>query len=327
MKAQILLKSESGELVETTIDLTLNASQNAKQFFESRTKLKLKEEKTIAATHISLKKANQSAIAEIKNRKLQNRKKKAIANRKPFWFEKFFWFLSSENYLVITARDAQQNEVLIKKYAKPNDIVFHAHIEGAAFTVVKNNSDKPIPNLTISETATVALAHSRAWDDKVIIQVYWVHANQVSKSAPTGMFLPTGSFMIYGKKNFIQPFKLEMGFGLCYKVDDENIERHKGERFVKEEFILQNSIEEEKQKTQSDQLDQTNPEEEKKTMLDQIAGDFTKKDSNMIKIDKKLKIAKKDTKEQQKEKKKDEKEKKKEQEIDQGKKRQNEQTS
>ena len=38
-----------------------------------------------------------------------------------------------------------------------------------------------------------------------------------------------------------------MGFGLCYKVDDENIERHKGERFVKEEFILQNSIEEEKQ--------------------------------------------------------------------------------
>ena len=28
--------------------------------------------------------------------------------RKPFWFEKFFWFISSENYLVLSGRDAQQ---------------------------------------------------------------------------------------------------------------------------------------------------------------------------------------------------------------------------
>ena len=28
----------------------------------------------------------------------------------------------------------------------------------------------------------------------------WVHAHQVSKSAPTGEYLTTGSFMIYGRK-------------------------------------------------------------------------------------------------------------------------------
>jgi hypothetical protein len=159
-----------------------------------------------------------------------------MAARKPFWFEKFYWFLTSENFLVITARDAQQNEILIKKNTKQNDIVFHAHVEGAAFSVVKNPAGKEIPNLTIMETATASLAHSRAWDDKVVVQVFWVHANQVSKSAPSGLYLPTGSFMIYGKKNFVQPFKLEMGYGLIFKVDDENISKHKGEREIREDI-------------------------------------------------------------------------------------------
>ena len=31
-------------------------------------------------------------------------------------FEKFFWFISSENYLVIGGRDQQQNELVVKKY-------------------------------------------------------------------------------------------------------------------------------------------------------------------------------------------------------------------
>ena len=33
-------------------------------------------------------------------------------------FEKFFWFISSENYLVIGGRDQQQNEIIVKKYLK-----------------------------------------------------------------------------------------------------------------------------------------------------------------------------------------------------------------
>ena len=33
-------------------------------------------------------------------------------------FEKFYWFISSENYLVIGGRDQQQNELVVKKYLK-----------------------------------------------------------------------------------------------------------------------------------------------------------------------------------------------------------------
>ena len=36
--------------------------------------------------------------------------------RRMHWFEKFDWFITSENYIVISGRDAQQNELLVKKY-------------------------------------------------------------------------------------------------------------------------------------------------------------------------------------------------------------------
>lgn len=78
-----------------------------------------------------------------------------------------------------------------------------------------------------------ALAHSKAWDMKVAVEVFWVTGAQVSKSAPTGLALPSGSFMIYGKKNFISPSKLEMGFALLWKVDEESAKRHVGERVSK----------------------------------------------------------------------------------------------
>jgi hypothetical protein len=43
--------------------------------------------------------------------------------RKPHWFEKFIWFISSENFLVLCGRDAQQNEILVKRYMDKGDIV------------------------------------------------------------------------------------------------------------------------------------------------------------------------------------------------------------
>lgn len=42
-------------------------------------------------------------------------KAEVMKKRRVMWFEKFFWFVSSENYLVIGGRDAQQNELLVKR--------------------------------------------------------------------------------------------------------------------------------------------------------------------------------------------------------------------
>lgn len=54
------------------------------------------------------------------------------AVRKPFWFERFHWFISSENYLVIGGRDAQQNELLVKRYLNKGDAYVHADLHGEA---------------------------------------------------------------------------------------------------------------------------------------------------------------------------------------------------
>lgn len=53
---------------------------------------------------------------------------------------------------------------------------------------------------------------------------------QVSKSAPTGEYLPTGSFMIRGKKNFLPPSQLVLGFGFLFRLSEESIPRHVNER-------------------------------------------------------------------------------------------------
>jgi len=42
--------------------------------------------------------------------------------RKAAWFERFNWFISSENYLVISGRDAQQNELIVKRYLRKSEL-------------------------------------------------------------------------------------------------------------------------------------------------------------------------------------------------------------
>lgn len=56
---------------------------------------------------------------------------------------------------------------------------------------------------------------------------------QVSKTPPTGEYLPTGSFMIRGKKNFLSPSPLVMGFGILWKLDEGSVGAHLGERAVR----------------------------------------------------------------------------------------------
>ena len=58
------------------------------------------------------------------------------------------------------------------------------------------------------------------------MSAWWVNADQVSKSAPTGEFLPTGSFMIRGKKNFLPPAPLLLGFGVLFQISEESKAKH-----------------------------------------------------------------------------------------------------
>jgi hypothetical protein len=84
----------------------------------------------------------------------------------------------------------------------------------------------PIPPSTLLQAGTLAVASSGAWDSKAGMSAWWVNADQVSKSAPTGEFLPTGSFMIRGKKNFLPPAQLLLGFAFIFRVSEESKAKH-----------------------------------------------------------------------------------------------------
>jgi predicted ribosome quality control (RQC) complex YloA/Tae2 family protein len=60
--------------------------------------------------------------------------------RKPYWFERFCYFISSENYLVLSGRDMQQNELLVKRYLRRGDLYVHADLHGASTTIIKNHT-------------------------------------------------------------------------------------------------------------------------------------------------------------------------------------------
>ena len=109
--------------------------------------------------------------------------------RKTFWFEKFHWFITSENYLVIAGRDAQQNELIVKRYMEKNDIYVHAEVHGAASCIIKNNSSQPISPISIDQAGYFCVCRSKAWQSKTIASAFWVFPDQVSKTAPTGILL------------------------------------------------------------------------------------------------------------------------------------------
>ncbi|KAJ6318109.1 hypothetical protein OIU76_013620 [Salix suchowensis] len=154
-----------------------------------------KQEKTVTAHEKAFKAAE-------KKTRLQLSQEKAVATisymRKVHWFEKFNWFISSENYLVISGRDAQQNEMIVKRYVSKGDLYVHADLHGASSTVIKNHRpEQPVPPLTLNQAGCFTVCHSQAWDSKILTSAWWVYPHQVSKTAPTGEYLTVGSFMIH----------------------------------------------------------------------------------------------------------------------------------
>ena len=130
------------------------------------------------------------------------------------WYERYRWFVTTDGHLVIGGRDASSNSAVIRKHMTEHDIVFHAEIHGSPFFLVKNAKNQENSNF-VEETAQATISFSRAWKDGLSSgDAYWVFPNQVKKGAPTGQFLPRGSFVIEGKRNFCSGIELKLSIGL-----------------------------------------------------------------------------------------------------------------
>jgi predicted ribosome quality control (RQC) complex YloA/Tae2 family protein len=210
------------------INLTESPWSNAREYYEQRKTAAVKEEKTQQQAVKAIKNTEQKIAVDLK-KGLKQEKALLQPIRKQMWFEKFLWFISSDGYLVIGGKDAQQNEMLYKRYLRKGDVYCHADLRGASSVIIKNNPatpDAPIPPATLAQAGSLSVCSSEAWDSKAGMGAWWVNADQVSKSAPAGEFLPAGSFMVRGKKNFLPPAPLLLGFGVMFKISEESKAKH-----------------------------------------------------------------------------------------------------
>ncbi len=203
---------------EFPLNIRHSIQENAAKYYSEAKKAERKLKgalKSIEETKREIEKLERG-LAEV----LAEEEKKAkipAKVRKKAWYERFRWFHSSEGLLVLGGKDATTNELLIKRYTEPHDIVFHADIAGAPFVVVKTEGKKPTDN-TLNEAAQFAASFSKAWKMGLgSLDVYWVKPEQVSKGAPSGQFLKKGAFIIRGKKNYVRHVPLRIAIGIVFK--------------------------------------------------------------------------------------------------------------
>ena len=200
--------------MEIEIDLNKSLEENAGVYFD----LSKRAKKKLAGAKTALEESNQKLAKLLKEEdkfqesETEKEQKKA---KKREWYEKFHWFISSEEFLCIGGKDATSNEIIIKKHLEKDDLVFHTDMAGSPFFLIKNGQNAG--EKTIEETAQAVAVYSRAWKlGHTTTAVFYVKPEQVTKEAKSGENIGKGSFMIYGKKNYLNP-KLEYAIGLVDK--------------------------------------------------------------------------------------------------------------
>ena len=146
------------------------------------------------------------------------------------WYERYRWFITTDGLLVIGGRDASSNSALIRKHLTEHDIVFHAEVHGSPFFIIKNaaafatTTKEGTIDSSLHQVAQATISFSRAWKDGLSsADAYWVLQQQVKRGAPTGQFLPKGSFVIEGKRNYLKGVELRLAIGIMYLNNRETL--------------------------------------------------------------------------------------------------------
>ncbi|MEK6969398.1 MAG: NFACT RNA binding domain-containing protein [Nanoarchaeota archaeon] len=203
--------------MEIDFDLNKSVDENAGTYFNLAKKAKRKLEGATAALADSRKKL-QKLLKEEEKFQEEEVLKQQKKERKTEWYEKFHWFFSSEGFLCIGGKDATSNELVIKKHTDKDDLVLHTDMAGSPFFVIKDG--QKAGEETIQEAAQAVAVYSKAWKlGHTSADVFYVKPEQVTKEAKPGEYIGKGSFMVYGKTNYLHP-KLEYALGL---VEDQII--------------------------------------------------------------------------------------------------------
>ncbi|MEK6899602.1 MAG: NFACT RNA binding domain-containing protein, partial [Nanoarchaeota archaeon] len=197
--------------MEIEFNLNKSIEENAGKYFDASKKSKKKLEGAKNALKETEKRL-ELLLKQESHFMEEAAQKQAKKERKKEWYEKFHWFISSEGFLCIGGKDSTSNEMIIKKHMEKNDLVLHTDMAGSPFFLIKNGQEAG--ENTLKEASQAVAVYSRAWKlGHGTADVFYVKPEQVSKEAKPGEFIGKGSFMIYGKTQYLRP-SLEYAIGL-----------------------------------------------------------------------------------------------------------------
>jgi predicted ribosome quality control (RQC) complex YloA/Tae2 family protein len=213
---ETLAKGKEFQLHDFTFDPQKSVEQNMQVLYLTRKAMREKIEGLKRAKEVE-KKANMEREKE-KEKKERTHKHEI----KKEWYERYWWFFTSENFLVVAGKNAIDNERIVKRYLTDDDFYVHADIHGGSSGVIKTYGKDP-SEITFREACCFVACFSKAWGSISSCDAYWVKADQVSKTPPSGQFLSKGSFMIYGKKNYYKELPMRLAAGVVKIDGDEKV--------------------------------------------------------------------------------------------------------
>jgi predicted ribosome quality control (RQC) complex YloA/Tae2 family protein len=137
------------------------------------------------------------------------------------WYERFRWFHTSDGFLVLGGRNADQNEELVKKYLDRGDRFFHTQVQGGPVTILKATGpseptrEVEIPDESLEEAAQFAVSYSTVWKNgRFAGDVYMASPDQVSKTPESGEYLEKGGFAIRGDRTYFRDTPVGVAVGI-----------------------------------------------------------------------------------------------------------------
>lgn len=210
--AQIIAKRGKPIIRVSNCEIVVRSDQSlyaiASSLFDE-SKIQAAAEETIAVRQKKI----QNELVTLRDRASSESDSISVTHvRKKSWYERYRWFHTTDGMLAVGGRDSSSNVSLIRKRLEDDDIVFHADVMGSPFFVLKGGKDAP--PTTLKEVAHATVCFSRAWGAGMYgTDAFWVTPSQVKRAAPSGQFLPKGSFAIEGARNFVKVPTLRLGIG------------------------------------------------------------------------------------------------------------------
>ena len=220
---------EEDKVEEVELDLSQSAYNNASSYYTQRKQQGVKVNKTTETSERALRAVERRTAQQLKDSDARARVQQA---RRSYWWEKYHWFVTSENFLVIAGRDAPQSQLIAQRNLAPSDVYLCADVGGAVGVIVKNNTVAAVPPLSIQQAACMCLCRSTAWMGKPgssTGEAWWVRGDEVEVAGEGGKI----SVKAGAVRRYVTRMPLVMGLAVLFRVSDECVAAHKGERRIK----------------------------------------------------------------------------------------------